>query len=124
MAEALARASAPPGWTVSSAGSQPSRVNPLASRALEEIGLDTSHHRSKGMDEVPLQDADLVVTLCAEEVCPVTPPTVERLSWAMPDPAAVGGSEEERLAAFRTTRDRIQQRVEGLWARIRDAGRP
>jgi thioredoxin type arsenate reductase len=123
MAEALSRASAPTGWTVSSAGSQPSRVNPLALRVLAEIGLDIRHHRSKGLDEISLEDADLVVTLCAEEVCPVTPPTVERLSWAMADPAAVDGSEEERLAAFRDTRDEIQRRVETLWARIDGAGR-
>src|SRR5512146_3362024 len=71
MAEGIARALAPAGVKVSSAGSAPSRLNPLAVRALAEIGLDISGQRAKGLDQIPPGDVDAVVTLCAEEVCPV-----------------------------------------------------
>ncbi len=116
MAEGLARAAAPPGWTVSSAGSEPGRLSSRAVAVMAEIGIDISSHRSKGLDEVPLRDADRVVTLCAEEACPVIPSQVEHLDWAMPDPGAVAGTAEEELDAFRDVRDEIQTRVAQLWA--------
>ena len=71
MAEGIARALAPPSVKVSSAGSQPSRLNPLAVQALAEIGLDISGHWSKSVNDIPPDDVDAVITLCAEEVCPV-----------------------------------------------------
>ncbi len=116
MAEGLARAAAPPGWTVSSAGSDPGCLSSRAVAVMAEIGIDISSHRSKGLDEVPLGDADRVVTLCAEEACPVIPSRVEHLDWAMRDPAAVAGTAEEELDAFRDVRDEIQRRVARLWA--------
>ncbi len=70
MAEGIARALAPAGVKVSSAGSAPTRLNPLAIRALAEIGVDISGQRSKSVDEIPPSEVDVVVTLCAEEVCP------------------------------------------------------
>ncbi len=115
MAEGLARATAPPGWTVSSAGTNPGHLNPLATAVMAEVGIDISAHRSNGLDEVSVEGADLVVTLCSEEVCPTTPPGVKRLDWALPDPAAADGLEEERLEAFRTTRSEIQRRLAVLW---------
>lgn len=115
MAEGLARATAPPCWTVSSAGTNPGRLNPLATTVMAEVGIDISAHRSKGLDEVSVEGADLVVTLCSEEACPTTPPGVKRLNWALPDPAAVDGLEEERLEAFRTARSEIQRRLAALW---------
>jgi protein-tyrosine-phosphatase len=115
MAEGLARAVAPPGWTVSSAGSAPGRLSSRATSVMAEIGIDISSHHSKGLDDVPMDGADMVVTLCAEEACPVIPPHVEHLDWAMPDPGAVAGSEEAALDAFRKVRDEIRQRVAGLW---------
>lgn len=115
MAEGLARATAPPGWTVSSAGTNPGRLNPLATAVMAEVGIDISAHRSKRLDEVSVEGADLVVTLCSEEACPTTPPGVKRLNWALPDPTAAAGPEEEQLEAFRTARSEIQRRLAALW---------
>lgn len=115
MAEGLARASAPPGWKVYSAGSNPSIVNPLAIEALREIDIDITEHRSKGLDDVPLDEAELIVTLCADEVCPVVPHGAEHLDWAMPDPAGAGDQIRFQMDAFRDTRDEIKRRIEALW---------
>lgn len=112
MAEGLARRLAPPGTTVYSAGSEPSSVNPLAVRAMAEIGIDISGQRSKSVDEIPVDRVDVVVTLCAEEVCPVFPGSVRRLHWPIDDPARAGGSDAERLEAFRRARDEIGRRLE------------
>ncbi len=122
MAEGLARATAPPGWAVSSAGTNPGRLNPLATTVMAEVGIDISAHHSKGLDEVSVEGADLVVTLCSEEACPTTPPEVKRLNWALPDPAAAG-PEEERLEAFRTARSEIQRRLAALWPSLDAVGR-
>src|SRR5512144_665969 len=70
MAEGIARALAPASVRISSAGAQPSRLNPLAVKALAEIGIDISSHFSKGVDDLPAGGVDAVITLCAEEVCP------------------------------------------------------
>ncbi len=107
MAEAIARRLAPPGLRIWSAGSAPSRVNPLTVRVLAEIGIDASHQNAKGLDAIPVDEVDTVVTLCAEEVCPLFPGSVRRLHWPLPDPAAVEGDEAARLDAFRSVRDEL-----------------
>jgi len=117
MAEGLARALAPPGFRFWSAGSEPGTLHPLAVAALAEIGVDISGHRAKGLAQVPLDHIDTIVTLCAEEVYPVVPGRVRRLHWALPDPSRAEGSEEERLAAFRATRDRLAELLPGLASR-------
>ena len=79
MAEGIARSLAPRALKVYSAGSAPSRVNRLAVQVMDEIGIDITRQTSKGIDAVPLKRVDLVVTLCAEEVCTPqdwAPPTV------------------------------------------------
>ena len=111
MAEGIARSLAPPGVKVSSAGSAPSRLNPLAVRALAELGIDISGHRSKHVDEIPPGDVDVVVTLCAEEVCPVFLGKALRVHWGLPDPAGAGGTEEERIRSFREVRDELVKRL-------------
>jgi arsenate reductase len=111
MAEGIARALAPAGVKISSAGSRPSRLNPLAVRALAEIGVDISGQRAKRVDEVPPGDVDAVITLCAEEVCPVFLGKAHRVHWGLPDPAAAGGTEEDRLQAFRDIRDELRRRL-------------
>ena len=73
MAEGIARSLAPRGVKVSSAGSSPASVHPQAIRVLKEIGIDISGHRSKGLDSIGTGSVDAVITLCAEEVCPVFP---------------------------------------------------
>ena len=115
MAEGLARARAPAGYRFLSAGSEPGRLNPLAVDVLAEVGVDIAHHRAKGLDAIPLEEVDTIVTLCAEEVCPVVPGGVRQLHWPLPDPARVTGSAAERLAAFRATRDRLSERLPELW---------
>lgn len=111
MAEALARSMTDGDVEIYSAGSKPTVVNPLAIRAMAEIGIDLSTQRSKSIDDVPLERVGTAVTLCAEEVCPVSP-GVETYHWPLPDPAAETGSESDRLAAFRVVRDEIRTRLE------------
>ena len=111
MAEGIARSLAPAGVMVSSAGSQPSRVNPLAIRALDEIGIDIRSHRSKSVDSISPQGVEAVVTLCAEEVCPVFLGKAHRVHWGLPDPAGAGRTDEEQLQAFRDVRDELRRRL-------------
>ncbi|HEY2956354.1 MAG TPA: arsenate reductase ArsC [Candidatus Eisenbacteria bacterium] len=119
IAEGLARAMAPQGTDVWSAGTEPSQVHPVAIQVMNEAGIDISSQSSKGLDQVPWRDADTVVTLCGEasEACPVLATEVRRLHWALPDPAAV--PEPERLGAFREARDEIRWRISSLWPRAR-----
>ncbi len=111
LAEGIARALAPASVKVSSAGSRPSTLNPLAVKALAEIGLDISGHVSKGVGDLPADDVDTVITLCAEEVCPVWLGQATRLHWGLPDPAHAGATEAERLQAFREVRDELKRRL-------------
>ena len=116
MAEGLARSLLPPGSRVYSAGSAPGRLHPLAVAALAELGIDISAHRAKGIEEIDAAHIGTVVTLCAEEVCPVFPGVVERLHWPLEDPAAAQGSEPQRLDAFRQVRDALRRRLEAMLA--------
>ncbi len=116
MAEGLARHTAPPGFHFWSAGSEPGTLNPLAVQALAEDGIDISHQRAKGLASIPLADVDVIVTLCAEEVCPMVPGKVRRLHWPLPDPARVNGAEADRLAAFRAARDYLKRLLPSLWS--------
>jgi len=111
LAEGIARALAPAGVTVWSAGSQPTRVRPEAIAVLAEIGIDISQHRSKSVSEIPADQVDTVITLCGEEECPVFLGKARRLHWGLPDPAGVGGSEADRADAFRRTRDELRRRL-------------
>lgn len=115
MAEGIARSLAPAGVRISSAGSAPSTLNPFAVRALAEVGIDISGHRSKGLDEVPAADVDAVVTLCAEEVCPAWLGKALRVHWGLPDPAAAPGDDEARLDAFRKVRDELGARLAAVF---------
>ncbi len=114
IAEGIARSIAPPEVRVMSAGSRPTRVRPEAIQVLKEIGIDISHHRSKDVAEIPAGDVDTVITLCGEEECPVFLGKARRLHWGLPDPAAVGGSEHDRLEAFRRTRDELRRRLQAF----------
>jgi protein-tyrosine-phosphatase len=112
MAEGLARHLAPPGTAIWSAGSEPGALNPLAVRVMAEIGLDISDHVAKGLDAVPQDRVDAVITLCAEEICPVWVGRVVRVHWSFPDPGVA--AEAERLDAFRNVRDALLVRL-GAW---------
>jgi arsenate reductase len=119
MAEGFARALAPTGTEVWSAGSVPGRVHPSAVEVMLEAGIDIGGQHSKSLDEVPWQEADTVVTLCgeADEACPVLDARVRKLHWSLPDPAAA--PEAERAAVFREVRNEIRWRVSSLWPRSR-----
>lgn len=116
MAEGIARALAPRGVQVWSAGSRPTQVRPEAIAVLREIGIDISTHRSKAVADIPVEAVDAVVTLCAEEECPVVPGRARRLHWALPDPATATG---DRLPAFRQVRDELRRRIAAIFP---DAG--
>lgn len=113
MAEGLARAMFPAGWTVQSAGSQPSRVNPYAIRVMAELGLDIAHQRSKSVDEIDASTVDLVITLCAEEVCPAVLMQAEVLPWPLVDPDHKDEdlTDDQRMHYFRVARDAIRERL-------------
>ncbi|HEY1204131.1 MAG: arsenate reductase ArsC [Bryobacteraceae bacterium] len=113
MGEGLFRAEGGAGFEVFSAGTKPSAVRPEAITVMSEIGIDIAGHRSKSVDEFSGQAFDYVVTVCdnARDSCPVFPAGSERMRWSFEDPAAVQGSEQERLAAFRRIRDLIHERV-------------
>ncbi len=116
MAEGLARQMLGPDVTVLSAGSAPSSVNPHAVEAMAELGIDISDQRSKSVEEIDTGALDLVVTLCAEEVCPVLPVRVRRLHWPIPDPASKDTSilPAAMRKRFRTARDEIKSRLRRL----------
>jgi arsenate reductase len=99
-----------------SAGTRPSKINPYAIEAMAEAGIDISGYRSKSVDEIEAAGIDCVVTLCAEEVCPVFPGRVRRLHWPITDPASndLSLTQEEMRARFRTARDQIKARIEIL----------
>jgi len=110
MAEGILRAAAGDALRVASAGSKPSGyVHPLAIRALAEIGIDISAHRSKHLGEFLTQDVETVITVCgnADQACPMFPGQVNRHHWGFDDPAHATGTEEEQFAVFRRVRDEI-----------------
>ena len=121
MAEGIARSLAPQWVKISSAGSSPASVHPRAVQVLKEIGIDISGHRSKGLDSIDARSVDAVITLCAEEVCPVFLGKAHRVHWGLPDPAAATCTEETRLNAFRTVRDDLRHRLKVLFGQGEDA---
>jgi len=119
MAEGLARSLFGRLVRVQSAGSRPSQVNRHAIAAMHEIGIDITSQRSKSVDEIDPASAGAVITLCAEEVCPLWPGKLARLHWPLLDPASPDPDTpaETLLARFRATRDELRCR---LWALARD----
>jgi arsenate reductase len=111
MAEGLLRSFGGERFEVSSAGTTPSIVRPEAIAVMSELGIDLSGHRSKHVREFEGQAFDYVITVCddANESCPVFPAETQRIHWSFPDPAAIEGSETERLAAFRRIRDALAE---------------
>jgi arsenate reductase len=111
MAEGLLRSFGGGRYEVLSAGTRPSLVRPEAIAVMSELGIDLSGHRSKNVREFDGQHFDYVITVCdqANESCPIFPGETERIHWSVPDPAAVEGSETERLAAFRRVRDSLAE---------------
>lgn len=115
LAEGLAKALFGDRAKIESAGSEPSgKVQPWAIEVLREEGIDISKNWSKSTDELSpafLEDLTYVITLCAEEVCPVLPSDAIRLHWPIQDPAKA--SESEKHVAFRKARDEIRAKLKG-----------
>lgn len=110
MAEGLLEHDAGDRFEVESAGTKPGRVRPEAIAVMKELGIDVSGHRSKHVNEFQGQSFDYVLTVCdnAKESCPVFPGHTKRIHNAFEDPAALQGTEEERLALFRQVRNEIR----------------
>jgi arsenate reductase (thioredoxin) len=114
MAEAFLRAYAGDHFDVYSAGLQPTEINLLTMRVMQELGFDMAGHRSKGLTEfLGKVHFGYLITVCqrAQEMCPVFPGVAKRLFWPFEDPAQAQGTEEERLAVFRRVRDAIDDRI-------------
>ena len=111
MAEGLLRHMAGERFDVESAGTEQTRVHPLAIEAMREIGIDITWHTSKTLDAFQGRPFDYVITVCdrANESCPIFPGGTERIHWSFEDPSAATGSHDEQLSAFRTVRDEIQE---------------
>jgi arsenate reductase len=115
LAEGLARARFGDRIRVQSAGSKPTTVNPFAIEVMREINLDITAQRSKLVDDIDPDGIDLVVTLCAEEVCPVFLRPVRRLHWPIPDPASAEPLPDDELRArFRRARDTIAAHLDAI----------
>ncbi len=100
-------------FDVTSAGLDPSVVNPRAIQVMAEDGIDISHHTSKNVDLFTGQEFDSIITLCdnAKERCPIFPGSGKRIHWSFRDPADATGSEKEILEVFRTVRDQIKEKL-------------
>src|SRR5262249_605574 len=117
MAEGWARRFLPPGVRVVSAGLRPvAEVNPLAVRAMAEVGIDISARKPKHLTQVATEDVDLLVNR-SEEKIRVVRRDLAIESWPMPDPSAVVGTEEDTLTEVRAIRDELRQRIEKLASR-------
>ena len=113
MAEGLLRHDGGDAFFVESAGLEPSFVRPEAIKAMHEIGIDISGQHSKSLDKFIGQPFEYVITVCdnANQHCPIFPGATQRIDWSVEDPAAVGGTEETRLEAFRAARDDLRSRL-------------
>ncbi|GAA0431495.1 thioredoxin-dependent arsenate reductase [Lentibacillus halophilus] len=100
-------------WDVKSAGIEAHGLNPLAVKAMEEVGVDIFDQQSSIIDPETLNNDELVVTLCgdAHDNCPVTPPHVRKAHWGFDDPAKAEGTDRERWAVFERVRDEIEQQI-------------
>jgi arsenate reductase len=118
MAEGIFRALGGERVEAASAGTEVTRVHPLAIREMAERGIDIGAQRSKHLQEFLGLDFDYVVTVCdnARDACPVFPGAAGRLHWSLPDPSAIEGDEPDRAAAFRRVADDLTRRIRELLA--------
>ena len=115
MAEGLLRHYGGDRFEVYSAGLEPKGVNPYAIRAMDEIGIDIRGQRSKHLNEFMGRPLDLVITVCsdADAACPQAIwANGQKLHWPFDDPAAVEGSDAEKLAAFRAIRGQLSDKIQ------------
>lgn len=124
MAAALLKRLGGAGFEVHSAGFEPQPLHPLTVQAMQEIGIDLSGHASRHVNDFLDTQFDYSIILCDRDVhfLPDYPHDHVNLHWACDDPAAAGGSEAERLAAFRRTRDELRARLEAWLASLPKPG--
>jgi len=122
MAEGFLRALGADRFEAASAGTEATRVHPLAIRVMDEVGIDLGPHSSKTFDRFLTQPWDFVITVCdnANERCPIFPARTTRLHWSFEDPSAASGSEEEKLKTFRRIRDEISAKIRS-WISLPEA---
>ena len=125
-------------YEVFSAGSTPTQVNPLAVKVMAEIGVDISNQRSKSIEEFRNKDIDLVISVCKssakvfcafcsspiigtrpEIIAETLPKAKHYLHYPFNDPSEVEGSEDEKIAAFRQTRDEIKKWIVDYFADLK-----
>ncbi len=101
-----------------SAGTEKTRVHPLAIAAMKRIGIDISGHESKVVDRFKERVFDIVVTVCdlARATCPFVPAKLKNLHWSLDDPSSATGTPEQQLAVFEKVRDEIRRRIEETFA--------
>jgi ArsR family transcriptional regulator, arsenate/arsenite/antimonite-responsive transcriptional repressor / arsenate reductase (thioredoxin) len=116
IAEAILRSRGGEKILAFSAGTEPSRIHPLALKALDEYHIDYAGQTSKSMEVFFGQTFDYIITVCdrARESCPIFPGDPEQIHWSFADPAAVEGSEKERYKAFRDTTIQMITRINFL----------
>jgi arsenate reductase len=114
MAEGLLRSLGGDRFEVFSAGTEATRVRPLAIQAMSELDIDISRQQSKTLARYLNEPFDEVITVCdaAAEACPIFPGATHRRHWSFPDPSQARGSEAEQLAVYRHVRDAIRERIE------------
>ncbi len=113
MAEGMLRHFVGDKFEVYSAGTHPTNVNPYAIKVMSELGIDISSQKSKHVKEFVGQQFDFIITVCdyAKQTCPFFPGENIKIHWSLPDPANFNGSDEDKLAFFRKTRDEIQNQT-------------
>jgi len=113
MAEGLVNHYLGDSYQAFSAGTEATRVNPLAIKVMAELGIDMSKHYSKTLDEFADDQFDHVITLCgsANEQCPLFLGGVQRVHIGFDDPSRAVGSEEYVLQEFRRVRDELKARL-------------
>jgi arsenate reductase len=118
MAEAFLNKLCGDKYKAESAGVTPTEINPYVVKAMAEVGVDLSTHRSKSIMEFQGKTFNYVVTVCdaARENCPFFPGEIE-IDKSFPDPAAFTGTEEEILRKVRVVRDDIKKWVEDTFCR-------
>ena len=120
MAEAFIRKYADERFEAHSAGLEPKGLNPLTVKAMDEIGIDISNQKSKGVDTyLGKMLFQYLITVCddADKNCPTVWPGVNnRMHWSFQDPAAIEGSEQEKLEKFREVRDLIEEKIKAWLA--------
>ncbi|SRR5579883_931796 len=116
MAEGWLRHLAGDRYEVHSAGTEATFVRPLAIKAMAEVGIDISQQTSKTLNGYLREPWDFVITVCdqANEACPFFPGGKHRLHWSFPDPSTATGTDDEKLAVYRTVRDAIRIRLKEI----------